>query len=61
VDELCEKYPELYNTMDFYDMTREEKFEAWWKRYHKVMQVKKEFFTNNSNKKHGFSWAYIFL
>jgi uncharacterized protein YifE (UPF0438 family) len=47
--------------MDFYDMTREEKFEAWWKRYHKVMQVKKEFFTNNSNKKHGFSWAYIFL
>ena len=61
VDELCEKYPELYNTMDFYDMTREEKFETWWKRYHKVMQVKKEFFTNNSNKKHAFSWAYIFL
>jgi hypothetical protein len=61
IDELCEKYPELYHTMDFYDMTREEKFELWWKKFHKVMQINKEYFTDNSKKKEFYNWGFIFL
>ena len=61
LDELIRKHPELSeNGMEFYEMTREEKFEFMWKRIHRLMQVKKELFTENSKKAHTWSWSNMF-
>ena len=42
---LFEKYPELLeDSFEWYQMSREEKFTMWWKRVHKIMEVKPDVF-----------------
>lgn len=49
MDQLCQKHPELVDEqLEFYDMTREEKFHMQWRRIKKLMEVKPELFTKNS-------------
>lgn len=36
------EHPEICSGFDFYDMTREEKLEHWWKRYNILASINKE-------------------
>ena len=58
MDEVYAKYPELLEKQfDFFEYTREEKFTEWWRRFHKIMQVKPEIF--QSAAKQG-SYKYLY-
>jgi len=49
LDQLFKKHPELLSEqLEFYDMTREEKFHMQWRRIKRLMEVKPELFTKNS-------------
>ena len=65
ITSYCEKYPEIVSGIDYYEMTREEKFRTWWERIRVLMkddQARDLFLKNDEhqlNKLH-FSWSFIF-
>ena len=61
IDALVKKHPELVaEQLDFYDMTREEKLHMMWRRIKRMMEVKPEVFTKNSEHVSQFKWTYCF-
>lgn len=58
------KHPELGDDFSFFEMSREEKMEHWWKRFHGVMKDEEyhRFFTKHSEGTitHMFNWHYLF-
>ena len=63
VADFNRRHPELVDGFEYYEMSREEKFKSWWRKYHAVMKDEKAhiFFTNNSQRKdHRFQWAWAY-
>lgn len=57
------KHPEVKSSLNYYEMSREDKFKEWWDRL-KVIMADSEFrhlITNNSHKKcKYYNWFYMF-
>jgi hypothetical protein len=54
-----QKYPELKTDFSWYDMTREEKMEYWWKRNNMVAKIdRKRYFDECAGDRYGY-WAYM--
>ena len=57
------KHPELKSEVNYYEMSREEKFKLWYRRYRNIMEDEEmsKVFTENSKKQvQHFSWTYLF-
>jgi len=53
--------PEVQGSFDYYEMTREEQMERWWKRYYDLKRIAPEIFLDNSKSVGGvFTWSYMF-
>ena len=50
VIDYVEKHPEIQSGIEYYEMTREEKFKVWWRRYRHIMASEEmhHHFTTNS-------------
>ena len=50
--EFIQRHPELNDGFEFYEMTRVEKMESWWKKYNALIKDKEAstFFFDNSKK-----------
>lgn len=60
IDQFLKANPELTeNSLDYYDMSREEKFTSEWKKNLRVMQLKPEIFLNN-DKAVMWKWHFAF-
>ena len=60
---FMDKHPELGDDFDYFEMTREEKMEHWWKRYLGVLKDDEFHYlvTKNSDNPHySFSWHYMY-
>ena len=46
------EHPEIQSGIDYYEMTRDEKFRLWWRRYRHIMEHEQthEHFSKNSSK-----------
>ena len=63
MDSLLLKHPELVSGVEYYEMTREEKFKHWWERLRTVMQSDEmhSLITDNSKQPNfNFQWSYFF-
>lgn len=61
--DFMKKHPEAGDDFNFYEMTRQEKMEHWWKRFQVVMDDDQycKFFTENSNRDgYNFDWHYMY-
>ena len=57
------KHPALKSDVNYYEMSRDERFKVWYRRYRYIMEDEEmsKVFTNNSNRENQhFSWAYMF-
>ena len=53
MDDIYEN-PDMMSNFKWYDMTREEKMEHWWKRYNLVANIdRKKYFDNAPNEAYG--------
>ena len=60
---FMEKHPEAGDDFSFYEMTREEKMEHWWKRFKVIMDDDEycKLFTKNSERDgYNFDWHYMY-
>ena len=58
--DIAKRHPDLFSNFEFYEMTREEQMEEWWRRYSKMVHLMPEVFTNNSKKTDTYAWSYMF-
>jgi len=59
--EDIEKYPELKSDFSWYDMTREEKMEHWWRRNNMVAKIdRKRYFDECHSDRYGF-WSFLHI
>ena len=62
VSDYITTHPEMKSGIDYYEMTREEKFKVWWRRYRHIMESEEAhpWLTGNSKKPvDHFSWSYL--
>jgi len=50
------QHPELITGFEWYDMTREEKFEAWYKRYNMLAHINRDKYLDKLTYPRAFSW-----
>ena len=63
--DFIESHPEIQSGLDYYEMTRDEKFRVWWERYRVVLSQdeSKHWVTECSSRPPGqrnFNWTYLF-
>ena len=51
VSDYVTQHPEIQSGIDYYEMSRDEKFKVWWRRYRHIMESEEmhRHFTENSN------------
>ena len=57
------KHPEIVSTVEYFEMSREEKFKLWWDRLKVIMsdpELKSHILTNSHKKCKYFNWFYMF-
>mmetsp|Transcript_38735 Transcript_38735/g.50736 ORF Transcript_38735/g.50736 Transcript_38735/m.50736 type:complete len:122 (-) Transcript_38735:1743-2108(-) len=62
-ERLVKKHPEVASTIEYYEMTREEKFTEWWNRLKVIMsdpEFRSMILTNSHKKSKYFNWFYLF-
>mmetsp|Transcript_27127 Transcript_27127/g.33703 ORF Transcript_27127/g.33703 Transcript_27127/m.33703 type:complete len:122 (+) Transcript_27127:126-491(+) len=62
-ERLVKKHPEVAGTIEYYEMTREEKFTEWWNRLKVIMsdpEFRSMILTNSHKKSKYFNWFYLF-
>jgi hypothetical protein len=59
MNQLVQDHPEIMdNQLDTFDMTREEKFEFYWKRIHRIVQLKPDLILKQESG--GYQWCSYF-
>jgi len=63
ISDYAGRHPELQSDIKYYELSRDEKFKEWWRRYRIIMESEETHyhFTANSKKiENHFAWSYIF-
>ena len=63
MEKFMKKHPEAGDDFSFFEMTREEKMEHWWKRFKIVIEDEEyhRLFTKHSERDgYNFNWHYMF-
>ena len=63
ISDYVRDHPEIQSGIDYYEMSREEKFKVWWRRYRHIIESPemRHHITENSKKiENHFTWTYVF-